>query len=71
MPKRYFIGKRPKAVVWDDFDPEDAPNAENYLGHYVFEPEPQIVDTGLLDSHGNPICYEERLDQIGFWREGY
>ena len=47
-------------------DADGEPDAENYLARTVYEPEPQIIETGLLDSQGQPIYAIEAMGPIGF-----
>jgi len=68
MPKRYLMGKKPIAKVYDDFDPEGLPDGLDSLSRIVFELEPAIMPTGVLDQYGDPILYTDEMDQIGFTR---
>ena len=42
------------------------PDAEDYLARTVYEPEPECIDTGLLDKSGNPIMAIDEMAPIGF-----
>ena len=60
MRKRYVTAsKSPRLYSYDD-------EPIHLAGLTVFEPEPMIFDTGLLDADGNPIRYEEIKEPIGF-----
>jgi hypothetical protein len=60
MRKRYVTAsKSPRLYLYDD-------EPIHLAGLTVFEPEPMIFDTGLLDADGNPIRYEEIKEPIGF-----
>jgi len=67
MPKRYLMGKRPLVGRWSD-DLESEVYGEEYLGRTVFELEPVVMSTGILDQYGDPILYTDGLDPIGFTR---
>jgi hypothetical protein len=45
---------------------EDGPDGEDYLSRTVFEPDDSPMDTGLLDSHGNPLYAVYSRQPIGF-----
>jgi len=55
-------------MVYDDFDPEGLPDGLDSLSRVVFELEPAIMSTGVLDQYGDPILYIDELDPIGFTR---
>jgi hypothetical protein len=44
-------------------------DGENYLARTVYE-DFELIDTGVLDSEGNPIKAHERMDPVGFIRWG-
>ena len=52
---------------WSD-DLESEVYGEEYLGRTVFELEPAVMSTGVLDQYGDPILYTDEMDPIGFTR---
>jgi len=64
MIRRYLIGKPRMA----DMDHE--PDGEDYMARTVYDTSGEMMDTGLLDAHGNPILAQYEMDRIGYiWRE--
>jgi hypothetical protein len=64
MRKRYVTASnRPRLYSYDD-------EPVHLTGTTVFEPEPQMVDTGILDASGQPIMFYETLAPIGFIHHG-
>jgi hypothetical protein len=60
MRKRYVTSRnRPRLYSYDD-------EPIHLAGTTVFEQEPMIFGTGLLDADGQPIWYEEIKEPIGF-----
>lgn len=59
--RKYVTLRRTKAA-----DVDGEPDAENYLARTVYEQEPQVIDTGILDLHGNPVFAIEAMQPIGF-----
>ncbi|RUW04047.1 MAG: hypothetical protein E5X94_00620 [Mesorhizobium sp.] len=44
-------------------------DGEDYLARTVYE-DFELIDTGVLDSDGNPIKAHEKMDPVGFIRWG-
>jgi hypothetical protein len=61
MRKRYVFNASTKPRLYDYSD-----EPIHLAGLTVFEPEPMVFDTGLLDADGQPIRYEEIREPIGF-----
>jgi len=59
--RRYItLPHKPKAAIIDE-----ELDGENYLSRTVFEPDDSPMDTGLLDSHGNPLYAVYSRQPIG------
>ena len=64
MRKRYVTAsKTPRLYSYND-------EQVILAGTTVHEPEPQMVDTGILDASGQPIMFYETLAPIGFIHHG-
>lgn len=65
MRKRYvFNASKPPRL----YNYQDEP--VHLAATTVFEPEPQLVETGILDASGQPIMVYEALAPIGFIHHG-
>lgn len=62
MRKRYVIASRLRPRLYSYTD-----EPVILAGTTVHEQEPEYVETGILDAHGNPIVtIENQMDLIGF-----
>ena len=60
----------PKGNGFDEFYYFDDGSGLSTLAREVFEIEPELIDTGLLDHDGNKIMVQERMSPIGYiWFE--
>jgi hypothetical protein len=65
MRKRYVVTSRNRPRLYNYHDEQVI-----LAGTTVFEPEPQLVETGILDPLGNPIMCYQSIDPIGFvWHD--
>lgn len=60
----------PIRSVWYEDEYYDKNEGLNTLAQMVYEPEYELIDTGLLDHDGNKIMIEERPSPIGFFHFG-
>lgn len=60
----------PKGNGFDEFYYFDEGSGLTTLAQMVYEPEYELIDTGLLDHDGNKIMIEERPSPIGFFHFG-
>lgn len=44
----------------------DGQKAADFAARTVFEPEPEVIKTTLLDARGTPIYRVKQMDPIGF-----
>jgi hypothetical protein len=63
MARRYFTAPK---MRWSSQLDEECPDTG--MAYTVYEPEPVVQSTGLLDASGNQILFEDRMDPIGFTR---
>lgn len=63
MAKRYFTAPH---MRWSAELETECPDIG--MAHTVHEPEPRVIDTGLLDASGNKIMAIDQMDPIGFTR---
>jgi hypothetical protein len=64
MRKRYVTSRNRQHLYSYSDEPV------HLAGMTVFELEPQIIETGLLDVNGNPIFSIEAMGPIGFIHHG-